>query len=42
MKQFLTGSILLIIALGARAQTLETGLAINKTIYGNLTVIITM
>jgi hypothetical protein len=31
MKQFLTGSILLIIALGARAQTLETGLAINKT-----------
>jgi hypothetical protein len=31
MKQFLTGSILLIIALGAQAQTLETGLAINNT-----------
>ncbi len=31
MKQFLSGSILLIIALGARAQTLETGLAINAS-----------
>jgi hypothetical protein len=31
MKQFLTGLISLFIALGAQAQTLETGLAINNT-----------
>ena len=31
MKQFITGLISLFITLGAQAQTLETGLAVNKT-----------